>query len=204
MTVLIAVLLAFPGIALAFNFEGLPFTNNSAERFDLGGYYKTYSLGSVIGGPTANNSLGYASRFELAETTTLSQVLFDMSLSSYGEHSANVGVDFYFKIYGGDTFYHDSQDLIPNLNNLLFQSQPGSLRFDIDLIKDGGLIYYKQGQSLFSLKSDVNITLEPGVYWLAFERNYGDSMDSGGFLSVKVETVIAPPKKGGKKNIDLQ
>ena len=107
----------------------IDFTDNNAHRFhDFGdGHYSTDLVLGAIGGPSSNDSMGYASQFSVLERTHLTTINYDMHTVS-DSISQNRQIFFDFIIYEGNV-YNGGLGL-PNTDKVLYRS-PVELNFDI-------------------------------------------------------------------------
>lgn len=178
--ILIALLLvASPAQANQFNFTGL-----FAERIDIPlDYWATSTYGNV-GGPQANNSLGYAAEFIAEEEVTINRIVTDLSAFSLsGDFSGFIDVDFI--VYQDTTANRFNGKTIPDINSELGRASL-SLEFQSPHTVD-----FTDLQT-----DDINLTLSPGTYWLAYERDFGQSMAQGKFTNVRYseyQTVTPEP-----------
>lgn len=182
-------LCAVPSFAFPIAFE-----NTYAELFDFPNVYMYAPIFGRVGGPAADNSMGYAQRFTLTETTYISSVDFDMHLTTFNHHRPGF-IDFDFFIYEGDKVWHDDLwNFGPDRSQLHFRSSPVVLHTDLDFYTQGGVAIYKEEQDILGLTKAIDITLNPGSYWLAHEREYGQSMDYGAFKSKTLNGSTAVPE----------
>jgi hypothetical protein len=182
----------------------LAYTGNFAERNDVIGYYPISYLGNQIGGPIANNTLGYAQQFYLLDPSYFSSIHFDMKIISQGGYEIPAGysmpaegmggVDFKFKIYEGDAGYSNylgGNAIRPDVSHLRYTSDPVVLKFnEVDFVTPGGTTYLKDTQYYYNQIKDINLELNPGTYWLAWERD--DSSNIGIFTSKELVGHHAP------------
>lgn len=181
LVIMAGVLLAVPvsASAMLMNFDT---TGERAERIDTAGYLPSQGFGPV-GGPAANNSLGYAMQFRIAEQTRLKNLQADILVHDY-----NLGADyveFDFKIYSGTTVNpRMSTGYIPDIGTLVAQQR-------VYLTNDEFVsLVYDDYQT-----RDLNLDLDPGTYWIAYEREYGQGMSPGLISDLKYEgNVVVNPE----------
>lgn len=173
---LLAVLLLVPSLAhaslLSFDFTGI-----RAQRSDLGGYAPViYQEGSFIGGSAANNTLGYAYQFETLSKTQVRNVITDLTVYDLDEEKIDT-VRFDFLFYTASS-----------------PSPAGSYVPDVASGTKKAPVAAAEGTYQGLASKRINLMLDPGVYWLAFERDPGQSMGQGYLTNFQFEGTIVNPE----------
>lgn len=173
-------LLATPAWGSLLSFDS---TGEYAQKYDFGFYLGGSNFGWV-GGPVANNSLGNAFQFEVGSPILIGNIVSDISVWDYYRPDECLGLDhlyFDYIFYSGterDRYYNK---LIPDMSTEL-------ARTHIDLYNDTDrdltyLDHYSQ---------PIDLWLDSGTYWLAYERGFSDSMSTGQISNVRYKNMILP------------
>lgn len=169
----------------------LDFTGNNASHYHPTGYEPLAELTGVIGGPSSTDRLGEASQFVLTDPTYLKSLVFDMYTSSRAI-SFDDQIDFDFLIYKGDL---NNAGAVPDVNNLLYRSSV-QLNFDVVGVNADGSPRYSDVKSYAGLEKEIDMTLDKGNYWLAYERSvangFPQGMGTGQFTFAEVNASPVP------------
>lgn len=156
----------------------LDWTGLKAEKFDYG-FYIGGNAPNFIGGPAANNSLGGAWQFTVAAETKIDWLA--VSGHAYTAAQASYDYDIYFKLYQG-TDVNEHGGVRPKTE--YFAANPWEVHIPGD----------HNANATFDLAESIipfPVLLEPGDYWFAQERLYGESSGMA-FVMPEVEFVDPP------------
>lgn len=156
---LLLVLLLTPLISHAFIPVDVDYTGNVAEKFDFGGYIPG-STGGYMGGPMANNSRGGAFQFIVMTQTQFDCIILDALAFNQGYADIEES-EFSFKLYKDDGVSR-YRNPVPNTANLIAMS-PVYLTSE-----------HRADKAYTDHVISFQANLEPGTYWFAREREYGD------------------------------
>jgi len=135
----------------------LDYTGKFAELIDNIGW-TSQSYGGYIGGPGGNNSIGGAKEFTVNGELNLDYLFYDARV--HESFNGVVDYPFHFKIYEGSRLdIRANNQPIPGRNMLI--SSTTTVHAEPNKTFD----YY-------NVRTPFDITLQPGTYWLARERNY--------------------------------
>ena len=168
---------AKPGHAFVFEGTGdLDLTDAYAERrHDSGdGHYSRVSSLGIIGGPSANDRMGFASQFSLLEKTYVSSLTYDIHTTSDSIFTDRA-VKFDFIIYK-DAIGPGGLRL-PDTANVLYRS-PVELNFDQAGTDPDGTPRYLDVKDYFGLQKNIDVALDGGLYWFAYERSLVPGTDT--------------------------
>lgn len=157
------------------------YTGNYAIEEDLGlssGPF-TPSKGPIaLGGPSGENTCGYASQFTMNELTHISALDVNTTALTWGGGNDS----FRYNLYTGTTNHYWGEDHFDNGHPYLI---PETLAYQSDVLNltvDPSIDYT---YNHFSLPFDY--TFEPGTYWLEAKEV------SGSDFIIPIQTYIDPP-----------
>jgi len=148
----------------------LPFDGNGAMQYGDATPNLYYPVGaahglSELGGPVSGSSLATAAQFKLDNTTAISEVDFSLLFGDGGNFMYPSHLNFNFVLYRGNGVHMGEPSDIPGI--AILSSNIYSFQNYIQYYLPDGTPIYADSVNFDNLKWLLNITLDPGVYWLA-------------------------------------
>lgn len=193
--IVLSFILLFPVNAQATHYKEVPvkYTGREAQRVDFTNNYVAGKPASYLGGPSSNNSLGGAFQFKVNRTRHVDVLLASARIRADFVPRGEIGsFDFKYKLYSG-TINSSRYGIIPDINKLTKEvNMHVETKNRTVVFPDGTSYTFNEDGTYQDVPLPFDVKLKKGTYWLAREREIGQSGPVVDELSADLATVHNP------------